>query len=52
MTIKPGEESEISFTTHMMEGMDGPHLFELSIRSDDAEEPTQKLYVRAFFGPQ
>lgn len=51
MTIEPGEGSEISFQTHMMEGMDGPHLFELSVSSDDAEEPVQKLYVKAFFGP-
>ncbi len=51
MTIEPGEASEISFETHMMEGMDGPHLFEIAVRSDDAEEPLQKLYVKALFGP-
>jgi len=36
----------------MMEGMEGAHLFEISIKSDDAEEPIQKLYFKAFFGPQ
>ncbi len=51
MTLKPGEESDISFTTHMMEGMDGQHLFEVTVRSNDAMEPVQKLYVKAFFGP-
>ncbi len=51
MTMEPDEESEISFETHMMEGMGGPHLFEITIRSNDAEEPLQKLYVKAFFGP-
>jgi hypothetical protein len=35
----------------MMEGMDGAHLFEISVVSDDIEEPVQKLYVKAFFGP-
>ncbi len=51
MTIEPSEVSDISFQTHMMKGMDGPHLFELSVHSDDAKEPVQKLYVKAFFGP-
>jgi hypothetical protein len=35
----------------MMEGMGGPHLFEISVRSNDAKEPLQKLYVKALFGP-
>jgi len=51
MTLEPGESSEISFETHMGVGMDGPHLFEISVSSDDAVEPVQKLYVEAFFGP-
>lgn len=51
MTLKPAEESDISFTTHMMDGMGGPHLFEVTVRSNDAVEPIQKLYVKAFFGP-
>ncbi len=51
MTIEPTEDSEISFQTHMMAGMDGAHLFEISVHSDDAIAPVQKLYVKAFFGP-
>ncbi len=51
MTIEPSEDSEISFQTHMMKGMDGAHLFEISVYSDDAIAPVQKLYVKAFFGP-
>jgi hypothetical protein len=35
----------------MMEGMGGPHLFEISVRSNDAVEPLQELYVKAVFGP-
>jgi len=51
MTIEPSEGSEISFQTHMMEGMDGPHLFEITVHSDDPVEPTKKLLVAADFGP-
>ncbi len=51
MTMEPGQASAIHVETHMMEGMEGPHLFEIAVRSDDAEEPLQKLYVRGFFGP-
>jgi len=35
----------------MMEGMGGPHLFEISVRTDDPVEPLQKLQVKALFGP-
>ncbi len=35
----------------MHEGMDGPHLFEMAVKPNDASEPVQKLYVRADFGP-
>ena len=35
----------------MMEGMGGPHLFEVSILCNDPVEPIHKLYVEAFFGP-
>jgi len=49
--LEPGDESEISFTTHMMEGMDGPHTFEVTVQSNDVEESTQKLVVKGQFGP-
>jgi hypothetical protein len=35
----------------MHEGMEGPHLFEMTITSNDAAQPVQKLYVRGDFGP-
>jgi hypothetical protein len=50
-TIEPGGKSTISFDTHMMEGMGGPHLFEISVRSNDAVQTLQKLQVKAVFGP-
>jgi len=34
----------------MMEGMDGPHLFEIAVYSTDQVEPVQKLLVKADFG--
>jgi hypothetical protein len=49
-TIKPGETTTLSFTTHMMEGMGGPHLFEITVPTNDPVEPVQKLQVRAMFG--
>jgi hypothetical protein len=50
-TVKPGESTTLSFTTHMMEGMGGPHLFEITVLTNDPAEPLQKLRVKAFFGP-
>lgn len=37
--------------TQMHRGMEGPHLFEVNVRSNDTQEPTKKLYVKANFGP-
>jgi hypothetical protein len=50
-TVKPGEATTLSFETHMMEGMGGPHLFEVTISTNDPVEPLQKLRVKALFGP-
>jgi hypothetical protein len=50
-TVEPGGKTTISFDTHMMEGMGGPHTFEISVRTDDPVEPLQKLYVKGVFGP-
>ncbi len=35
----------------MMEGMDGPHLFEIVVISNDAEDAQTVLLVRADFQP-
>lgn len=50
-TIEPGQKTTLSFDTHMMEGMGGPHLFEVNLSTSDPVEPLQKLLVRALFGP-
>jgi len=31
----------------MHEGMDGPHLFEITIETNSPVKPVQKLYLRA-----
>ena len=41
----------MSFTTHMMAGMDGPHLFEITIKSNDADRPVTVLEVKGDFEP-
>jgi len=35
----------------MHKGMEGPHLFQIDVRSNDTQEPIKKLYVKANFGP-
>ena len=51
MTLKPGEESELSFTTHMMQGMEGPHVFIITVISNDPAEPETQLRVSGDFEP-
>jgi hypothetical protein len=50
MMLAPGETSSISFSTHMMEGMEGPHTFEIVVSSNDPVEPKSVLKVVADFG--
>jgi hypothetical protein len=35
----------------MMAGMEGPHLFEITVNSNDADSPITKLEVKADFEP-
>lgn len=35
----------------MMEGMEGPHLFEIVVTSNDPDEPQTVLQVKADFEP-
>ena len=51
MTLKPGEESELSFTTHMMQGMEGPHVFIITVISNDRVEAETQLRVAGDFEP-
>ena len=42
----------MSFKTHMMAGMDGPHLFEITVKSNDTDEPVTVLEVKGDFEPE
>jgi hypothetical protein len=35
----------------MMAGMEGPHEFEITVKSNDAEHPVTKLVVKGDFEP-
>ena len=35
----------------MMAGMEGPHLFEITVNSNDADSPITKLQVKGDFEP-
>lgn len=50
MIVSPGEQSSLSFKTHMMEGMEGPHRFEVVVKSNDPLEPEVVLQVLGDFG--
>ena len=55
MMLSPGQTSSISFKTHMGPGMEGPHVFEVVVKSNDPAEPESVLRVVADFqggGPQ
>jgi hypothetical protein len=50
-TIKPGETGTVKVSVTMHEGMGGPHLFHLFVRSSDPETPITVLKVRADIVP-
>jgi len=52
-TIKPGEEVNVRLELQMMAGMDGPHLFQVTVpvRGEDGQEQQPlELYIKAHFG--
>lgn len=46
-TIDPGKSGQVMIAPSMHEGMDGPHLFEITVETDSPITPVQKLYLRA-----
>lgn len=46
-TVKPGEVGTVSVSVIMHEGMGGPHLFHLFVKSSDPEKRETLLKVRA-----
>lgn len=45
MELDPGEEATVRFAFSMHEGMDGPHEFRVTMRTNDAEAPEQEVTV-------
>ena len=41
--LQPGEESTITLPKHIMED---PHLYEVTVETNDPMEPVKKLYLR------
>jgi hypothetical protein len=50
-TLQPGEETEVSTQFTMHQGMGGPHLFAIHIKSNDAVQPERLLKIRSLWQP-
>lgn len=48
-TIKPGETATLTVSMHMGKGMGGPHLFQVTVNSNDPAPAVNKVDVRADF---
>lgn len=49
MTLKPGASTTVRFSTAMHAGMDGPHLFRVSVPTNHPSSPKVTYTVRADF---
>ena len=47
--MRPGQETEVSTEFTMHEGMGGPHLFEIHLRTNDAVQPERRLQIRSLW---
>jgi hypothetical protein len=47
--LAPGQETEVSTEFTMHEGMGGPHLFAIHIRTNDAVEQEWVQRIRSFW---
>jgi hypothetical protein len=45
MTLKPGEETDLSMQFMMHPGMEGPHDFRVHVKTNDPKEPDKELVV-------
>lgn len=52
MTVEPGQKASVGFSTQMHKGMDGPHLFHLTlpVRSADGEDSLHFYFKGDFRG--
>jgi hypothetical protein len=47
--LLPGESATVRFTTAMSAGMDGPHLFQVSVPTNHPHAQTVQYHVKADF---
>jgi hypothetical protein len=50
-TLAPGKETEVWTQFTMHEGMGGPHLFLIRLKSNDAVQPERILKIRSLWQP-
>jgi hypothetical protein len=49
--LRPGESTEIYTDIVMPAGMGGPHLFEISVTTNDPTQPVKRLLVATDWQP-
>lgn len=47
--MRPGQDTEVSTQFTMHEGMGGPHLFVIRLRTNDAVEAERLLKIRSLW---
>ena len=48
--LAPGEQTDLTIRTQMHAGMDGAHLFRITVQTNDPREPQQSVLFRGDFG--
>jgi hypothetical protein len=47
----PGQRTTLSASFTMHAGMDGPHLFQVSLKTNDPTQPEKKLFIASNWVP-
>ncbi len=50
-TLEPGESTTIYTEIVMHQGMEGKHLFEIQVKTNDKEQATKSLRIASNWGP-
>jgi hypothetical protein len=48
-TLKPGEQTDVSTEFTMHQGMGGPHLFAIHVKTNDPVERERVLKIRSYW---
>jgi hypothetical protein len=49
-TLQPGQSTTVATEFTMHEGMGGPHLFEVTLLTNERAAPQKKLYIASDWG--